>query len=330
MRTPLVVFLCCLSIVIYPSAFAATCRGHIINPVTDVCWRCLFPITIGSSTVVSSDLPDAPNPHKTFCVCKKDPFPIIGLAMGYWEPIALVDVTRTPYCFVNLGGLHLNSESNAAGVVETQRPDQNGGFYYVHVYHFPILQWVDTGLLGGSCQSRGQFEVVYFSELDPTWRNESLALIAFPETKQFLKPDVALRAQASCLLDSTLANTQLPSDTAYWCAGSQGFMYPLTGKVVEQVGSVQASTLLAERVLFKLHRLGNIRDTHAETLCSENINLIMPKSRYRYQMVYPRATACYPFGRTTALWGSNIMNPLKGDDTGYLIWRKRNCCNWGS
>ncbi|MFP1526986.1 TraU family protein [Escherichia coli] len=27
----------------------------------------------------------------------------IGLAIGYWEPMALTDVTRSPGCMVNLG-----------------------------------------------------------------------------------------------------------------------------------------------------------------------------------------------------------------------------------
>jgi conjugal transfer pilus assembly protein TraU len=171
--------------IICPPTFAATCSGHFINPVLDICWRCLFPITIGSSRVASGDLPDTDNPQKTFCVCQGGPFPKVGFTLGYWEPMALVDITRTPYCFVNLGGLHLRHEQQAEGAVETQSPDQNGSFYYVHVYHFPILQWVGSWLLGGSCQTRGKFEVVYFSELDPTWRDENLALITFPETINF-------------------------------------------------------------------------------------------------------------------------------------------------
>jgi conjugal transfer pilus assembly protein TraU len=307
--------------------FAATCRGRWVNPATDICWRCLFPITIGSSTVASSDLPDTPNAHKALCICPGNLFPHVGFALGYWEPMALVDVSRTPYCFVNLGGIQIHHDQEARGAVETQTPDQNGSFYYVHVYHFPILRWVDSWLLGGSCQTRGKFEIAYLSELDPTWRDESLALIVFPETKSFLNPITALSAQAACLLDSTIANNRLPSDTAYWCAGSQGFMYPLTGKVVEHVGSVQVSTLLAERILFKLHVLGKIHDTHANHLCGEEISLRMPKSRYRYQMIYPKTTSCYPFGRTTMVWGSNVMDPLHSDDTSYLIFRKRNCCH---
>jgi conjugal transfer pilus assembly protein TraU len=322
------ILLACMITVLCSPTLAATCRGRLINPVKDICCRCLFPITIGPSTVVSSDLPDTPNPHKLVCTCHPGLFPRIGFALGYWEPMALVDVSRTPYCFVNLGGLHIHHDQEASGTVETQSPDQNGSFYYVHVYHFPILQWVGSWLLGGSCQTRGKFEIAYLSELDPTWRDESLALIAFPETKPFLNPVSALGAQAACLLDSTLANTGLPSDSAYWCAGSQGFMYPLTGKVAEHVGSVQASTLLAERILFKLHRLGRIHDTDAHHLCGENVDLILPKSRYRYQMVYPKACSCYPFGRTTMMWGSGIMDPLHSDETSYLIFRKRNCCHY--
>ncbi len=309
------------------AASTALCHGRLINPVTDICWRCLFPITIGASHVVSSDLPDTENPHETLCVCPGDPFPNVGFALGYWEPMALVDVTRTPYCFVTLGAAHIQHEEKAQGAVETQTPDQHGSFYHVHVYHFPILQWIDSELLGGSCQSPGNFEMVYMSELDPTWRDENLALIVFPETRQFLNPMTALTSQAACLLDALSANTGLPSDNTFWCAGSQGLMYPLTGKVAEHVGSVQATTLLSERILFKLHRLGRMGDTNAQSLCGDRVNFIMPKSRYRYQMVYPKPASCQPFGRSTMLWGSLVMNPLYGDDTSYLIWRKKNCCH---
>jgi len=309
-------------------ALAATCQGHVINPATDICWKCLFPITIGSSDVESSDLPDTDNPDNPICVCEWDPWPEPGLAMGYWEPMALVDVTRTPYCLVNLGGQQLYNDDAAQGVVETQTPDQNGSFYEVHYYNFPIMQMMGNGLLGGSCHTNGNFSISYMSELDPTWHDESLAAIAFPETQGFANPLSAISAHAACVYDSVKANTGLPSDSAFWCAGSQGFMYPLTGKVVEHNGSVQASTLLAERLVFKLHRLGRISDTSSHNLCHEQINPIMPKSRYRYQMVYPHSNNCQPFGRSTMIWGANQMNPLSSDDTGYVIWRKRNCCNY--
>jgi len=45
---------------------------------------------------------------------------------------------------------------------------------------------------------------------------------------------------------SIAASAHLPLDALFWCAGSQGSMYPLTGHVQEHVGGVQASTLLTK------------------------------------------------------------------------------------
>ena len=41
------------------SSFAdAACSGRWVNPITDVCWKCLFPMSIGNVKVSSSGLPD--------------------------------------------------------------------------------------------------------------------------------------------------------------------------------------------------------------------------------------------------------------------------------
>ena len=101
------------------------------------------------------------------------------------------------------------------------------------------------------------------------------------------------------------------------------------------MGGVQASTLLAERMAFKLHSEGLLWDSTGQNgiaLCYQTQAPIIPKSRYRYQMVNPLPTTgkggCFPFGRTTSLWGSNHEYPYKGEDFGYLIWRKKNCCSF--
>jgi conjugal transfer pilus assembly protein TraU len=109
-------------------------------------------------------------------------------------------------------------------------------------------------------------------------------------------------------------------------------MYPLNGHVQEHVGGVAASTLLAERMAYKLHRPPILVDSSPDlsSICHQHATPILPKSRYRYQMVNPLPTTgsggCFPFGRTTAIWGSMKEFPYKGEDFGYLIWRKRNCC----
>lgn len=84
------------------SLHASQCKGHFVNPITDICWDCLFPLTIGSSEVVKSQYPDTKNPGNPICSCPNK-LQLLGVTIGYWEPFALVDVTRKPYCMVNLG-----------------------------------------------------------------------------------------------------------------------------------------------------------------------------------------------------------------------------------
>ena len=48
-----------------------------------------------------------PNPSSPICLCGS-PIPRIGLSLGVWEPARLVDATRAPWCFPNLGGLTIN------------------------------------------------------------------------------------------------------------------------------------------------------------------------------------------------------------------------------
>jgi conjugal transfer pilus assembly protein TraU len=322
--------LCILFFLIAPILHASDlCHGDFVNPITDVCWTCLFPITLGSVKVVNSHTPDTSNPSSPICACPGDPLPRIGISIGFWEPIALVDVTRSPFCLVNLGGVQLNlGHSYNKGYAETANPDQNSSFYYVHWYRFPLLYWLNL-LIDGLCLEKGGFDIAYLTELDPTWRDDELSFLLNPEAALFGNP----LTQAACSADSLASLTGLPIDSLFWCAGSQGSLYPLSGQVQEHVGGVQASTLLAERMAFKLHREGLLWDSTGQNgtaLCYQTPTPIIPKSRYRYQMVNPLPTTgeggCFPFGRTTSLWGSNHEYPYKGEDFGYLIWRKKNCC----
>lgn len=299
------------------------CTGRLINPVTDICWDCLLPITIGSTPVMTGVNPDTVNPPNTLCTCGSFPFPDVGVSVGYWEPMELIDVTRSPYCLVNLGGIPL-METPSDGAVAVDDPNQNTGFFYVHAYHFPIMQML--GIPAPRCADSGAFMLTYLSELDPTWEDETLALILFPESLLFNN----LPMQAACSVDALSAAVWLPNDALFWCAGAQGTMYPLTGRVGEYIGGVQGAVLLSERLIYKLHRLGLMSDSSIGDLCNAHTTPTLPKSRYRYQMVNPIPTltefGCQPFGRSTMLWGAVLDPPITPENNGYLIWRKRNCC----
>ena len=320
-------------ILLYFFSFASyagnLCHGSFVNPITDVCWSCLFPITIGNVAVISSSVPDnSSNPSVPLCYCNT-PVPRVGISIGFWEPMALVDVTRLPFCLVNLGGLQLSlGLSVGTGTQETANSNQNNSFYHVHWYRFPLLFWLKI-LTDELCLETGDLDIAYLTELDPTWRNDEWGFVLNPEAILFGNPI----AQAACAADALSASTIGPIDYLFWCAGAQGSLYPLTGHVQEHVGGVQASTLLTERMVFKLHRKGLLWESAGENgpaLCQLYTSAFMPKSRYRYQMVNPipttRSGGCHPFGATTMTWGAGHEYPFNGEDFGYLVWRKRNCC----
>lgn len=304
---------------------AAPCKGHFVNPITDVCWDCLFPLTIGASKVVKSHYPDTKEtPKSPLCSCASKG-QLFGVSIGFWEPIALVDVTRKPYCMVNLG-VQLNIKDQGLGGSQMPDTDGRGAFYYVHWYKYPLMYWLKV-LTSLGCMEHEDFDILYPSELDATWNDSELSFIQNPEATLFTSPVL----RASCAADASTALVGTAIDSLFWCQGSQGSTYPLTGFVANQSSPISAATLLAERADFKLHRLGAISDSvgkDAPALCKTYRSSVLPKSRYRYQLVntVPDAKQCHPFGRSVTTWETGHINPSDGDNFGFLIWRKRNCC----
>src|SRR5690606_25186280 len=116
-------------------------------------------------------------------------------------------------------------------VADTQ---DNSSFFHVHAYRFPIMRLL--GITPSQCHEGGVFMPEYLSELDPSWEDDSLDMVLFPESSLFGNP----ATQAACAIDAAAATFNLASDTLFWCAGSQGGMYPITGHVQEHIGGVQA------------------------------------------------------------------------------------------
>lgn len=307
----------------------ADCKGSFVNPINDICWSCLFPISIGPAEVISGDTPDTPNPSSPIEVC---PLPIgwrVGLNIGYWEPFALTDVTPLPYCMVNLGGFTLDIGHSGNGGKQEHSPESSGSFYYVHWYKYPLIYWLQI-LTSMACMQTGEFDIAYLTELDPTWNDDELSIVINPEAVVFGNQI----AQAACGLDALNDQTALPKDELFWCAGTQGGMYPLDGTVFDEKGAIQSAVLLSERMDFKMHREGLVLDSSGDAgsiydgpVCHTYLAPIMPKSRYRYQMTNTISAAdqCYQFGHDVMSWEHGKNYPTEGNIFGFLIWQKRNC-----
>jgi len=303
---------------------AAQCTGHFVNPLKDVCWKCLFPLSIGNSQVAGGALPDTANAASPIGTCATTIGTRVGLNIGYWEPVALADVTDTPYCLVNLGGHRLNlGLKSARGGRHTVGQGETTAFFNVHWYKYPLMVWLNI-ITSTGCRQGGDFDVAYLTELDPQWRDSEMNFVLNPEAALFGNP-VAASACAADSLASSIQNK--PIDSLFWCAGAQGSHYPLTGFVSAPLTPVQTALLLTERMNFKLHRLMMIADSDAKSPCAERHLSLTPKSRYRYEMVnqVPDGKHCYPTGHTTLDWEGGKIKPHTPDQYGFLIWRKRNC-----
>ena len=178
------------------------------------------------------------------------------------------------------------------------------------------------------CFEQTTFDVAYVTELDPLWQDSALTSILNPEVALFANP----LATAACAADCVASTAKLPIDQMFWCAGCNGSMYPLNGHVSAHVSPVQASRLVAERMLYKVHRQALAWGTMgSKALCHKYLMPVMRKQQYRLQMTNPVSTvkgryACAPIGATTIIPHTGKSFPVKGEDFGYLVWRKRNCC----
>lgn len=286
----------------------------------------MFPISIGDATVVSGDNPDTRNPSMPIQVCPAGTFYRVGLAIGYWEPFAMTDVTRTPYCLVNLGGIRPNIKyGDIKGATEAPLSGTRGAFYQVHWYKYPLIAWLNI-ITSLGCLQSGDYDIGYLSEVDPTWHDDELSFLINPEAILFSNPI----AQTACVADALAALHGSAIDSLFWCMGSQGPSYPLTGHISAEYSMLQNTTLLSERMAYKLHRFPPVIADSTGTnyaVCFQHHLPIMPKDRYRYELVNPMsdANSCHPFGHTVTTWQTGKIKPDDKGNFGYLIWRKRNC-----
>lgn len=309
----------------FVSKASAGCTGHFVDPISDICWSCLFPISIGDATVVSGANPDTSNPGSPIQICPAAIGWRVGLAIGYWEPFAITDVTRSPYCLVNLGGISLPVSYGAVdGATESKDSGTTGAFYQVHWYKYPVIYWLNL-ITSLACLQSGDYDIGYVSELDPQWNDDSLSFLVNPEDILFSNPI----AQASCAADSAAALFGSAINSLFWCMGSQGSAYPLTGHVSFEYSTLENAVLLSERMAFKLHRENLIEDSSGSnvSVCHQSYMPIMPKDRYRYEMVnvIADANSCHPFGHTATTWQFGKITPADDGNYGFLIFRKRNC-----
>jgi conjugal transfer pilus assembly protein TraU len=175
-----------------PNVSEITCKGRFVNPISDICWSCIMPISIGAINVGEGSVPrkrDTDNPSSPICGCIKNNIPIPGISVGFWEPLRLVDITRTPYCMVNLGGILMGSDSKRISDFSDDRGGRGNqsSFYHLHYYVYPLIYWLEI-LTDFACLEVSSFDGAYMSEFDITWNDPKLQSLFNPEAILFGNP----------------------------------------------------------------------------------------------------------------------------------------------
>ena len=312
-----------LSFILFLGASLWGAEGKLINPITDICWNCLFPIHLGGVNTMPG-YQDHSQYKKQICACPGSP-PKVGIPLAFWEPYALIDVTRIPFKSVALGGVSLsNYTTRNRGSISHIGDSNQHSFYNVHYYKFPILGFL--GLLPGfSCPEQGtDIDITYMSEVDIRWSDDTWSSILNPEAHLFANPP----AQIACIPDCLGASINKPLDELFWCGGCSGSLYPFMGHVSHHIGQVQASHLLVHRLLAKMHAEGMLLSAD-DNFCDKTRLLRVKKSLYKTQLTYPVANTegpCHRLGKSDILWGAGKTSPYRGEDFVYLVWAKKHCC----
>lgn len=305
----------------------AKCPGGFLNPISDVCWECVFPLKVMGMTQWPGPGPDAPDPAKgPICACPAPPPLFIrwGFPVSFWEPGRFVETVKDPYCFPSIG---LSLANPIEGFLGGTYSEQNhlsidtSVFGQSHYFIFPVWAMMEL-LVDFTCAEQSGFDIAYITEIDPLWNNDMLAFILNPEALLFANPI----AQLACIADSAASNAGLPINALFWCMGSWGSSYPLTGHVNHDE-YVEGNAAVAGRMIYKLSRELLICDTGVN-LCGCVPTPIWVKHNYRIHISKPvKGGKCIPIGRSALTWGQ-LKNPptYDGDNFLWMIFRKRACC----
>ena len=93
-----------------------TCNGKFMNPITDVCWSCVFPIKISGVNFFPGGQEDnGSTSSRIFCACGNNGVIKAGVPISFWEPARTVEVVRGPIAAAVLGGTSMSGGRGRIG-----------------------------------------------------------------------------------------------------------------------------------------------------------------------------------------------------------------------
>jgi len=310
----------------------AACTGRLYNPLSDTDWNNIFPITIAGVAVTNAGNTTAPlmQAMPPICVCPTIlGIPFVGIGITYWQPLYLSEIERRPGCLSSLGGIKVLTGPYEMLASEQARNHQNTGKtanrMQVHWYQYPLFSMLDI-LKSLGCKSTSGFDLAYMTEIDPMWQDDTWSAVFAPEAALF----TSVPANLACAVDSVAASAGYPIDSLFWCAGSWGPTYPLSGNASHAGDPFTLNNQVQAKFIARNARMGlNWQTIGPSAVCSSHPNPVWVKSQYRYNQVAPvrrkgRAVTTGDYGKFFQL--PPVTNAPTQEHTVNLIWQGQQCC----
>nr|QTX14493.1 IncF plasmid conjugative transfer pilus assembly protein TraU [Klebsiella pneumoniae] len=156
------IFLICIAFSTFSGRAAAdpSCEGRFVNPITDVCWRCIFPLSLGSVQVGKGDLPDTSNPGSPPAAVSGSATAFCSSRPGHRVLGADGHDGRQPFArlYGQSGGFSINLGKTGMGTARKDDKQVNGAFYHVHWYKYPLTYWLNI-ITSAGCLEGGDMDI---------------------------------------------------------------------------------------------------------------------------------------------------------------------------
>lgn len=290
--------------------------------IMKMCHTCVFPLTIGGVKVAEGPMDDPSDSIRSpICTCA-DPFPRVGVPVSFFEPSRIIETVTDPFCFPTFG-ISTSNGSGKLGGTTNNGSSSTHTFMQSHYVIFPVYALLELFTDFVCFQSTG-LDYAYITEVDPTWNSDVLGAFLSPEALLFGNPVTNM----SCIADAVSTGAGRPIDALFWCMGSWGNSYPLTGHKPTSDSFVQDAAAIAAKTMYKLHRQLMLWGSSGQAgLCGYYPMPIWKKTAYRLQIVSPIAhPVAITIGQSGLLWDWGKQIPMTFDNFGFMLFKKRDCC----
>lgn len=313
-----------------PTPANAACTDNtMLNPVTDIVWDCIFPITVMGIPLDFGNHPPDKTDSTMFCQCPGEGAFTLGLGfmVGFWEPARMIETTMDTGCFPGLGmQFDVDTGTGYTGdgfIADTLRAGVNNAiFQNYHYYVMPIWAVLDLFSDIPCISDETQFDLAMVSEVRPDWQDDLYSLQLFPEVALMANPAVVM----ACAADALAASISTPIDALYWCMGAWDTVYPPTGNSTVVADYAKANAAVAGRAMFLQARTALLPDRAVDS-CNSTLMPIWIKSHWRIQESDPAIDKrCHNIGEAGILWTAGKAPVGRQDNYSWVLFRKVSCC----